>query len=54
MDLTMPEGQLIGTDADCVMIECKTADPRTNLVEAKPENKYQTLVQMGLVRARPN
>jgi hypothetical protein len=35
-----------------VMVECKTADPRTNLSEAKPENVYQTHVQMGLVRER--
>lgn len=33
-----------------VMAECKTADPRTNLTEAKAENVYQTHVQMGIVR----
>lgn len=33
-----------------VMAECKTADPRTNLSEAKAENVYQTHVQMGIVR----
>lgn len=33
-----------------VMAECKTADPRTNLTEAKTENVYQTHVQMGIVR----
>jgi hypothetical protein len=33
-----------------VMAECKTADPRTNLSEAKAENVYQTHVQMGMVR----
>lgn len=34
----------------CVTTECKTADPRTNLAEAKTENVYQTHVQMGLIR----
>jgi hypothetical protein len=38
------------TATDCVMVECKTIDPRTNLIEAKDENVYQTHVQMGLVR----
>jgi hypothetical protein len=33
-----------------VMVECKTADPRTNLVDPKSENVFQTQVQMGLVR----
>lgn len=33
-----------------VMTECKTADPRTNLIEAKSENVFQTQVQMGIVR----
>ena len=32
------------------MVECKTADPRTNLDVAKPQNVFQTQVQMGLVR----
>jgi CRISPR/Cas system-associated exonuclease Cas4 (RecB family) len=32
-----------------VMVECKTADPRTNLNEAKPENVFQTQVQMGII-----
>lgn len=34
----------------CVTTECKTADPRTNLSEAKSENIYQTHIQMGLIR----
>jgi len=33
-----------------VCAECKTADPRTNLTEAKAENVYQTHVQMGIIR----
>ena len=36
--------------ADCFMAECKTIDPRTNLVEAKTENFFQVQVQMGLMR----
>lgn len=35
---------------DCIMAECKTADPRTNLSQPKPENVFQTQVQMGIVR----
>ena len=33
-----------------IMAECKSADPRTNLEEAKPANIFQTHVQMGIVR----
>ena len=50
VNLTAEEKAAIGTKADCVMVECKTADPRTNLTEAKSTNVYQTQVQMGLVR----
>jgi hypothetical protein len=34
----------------CLMVECKTIDPRVNLAEAKHVNTMQTQVQMGLVR----
>lgn len=44
-----PDG-MVATDNDCFMCECKTADPRTNLTEAKAENVFQTHVQMGIVR----
>jgi hypothetical protein len=50
INLTAEERAEIGTSADCVMVECKTADPRTNLDVAKPQNVFQTQVQMGLVR----
>ena len=50
VNLTKAEKNEIGTDADCVMVECKTADPRTNLTEPKQEHVYQTHVQMGIVR----
>ena len=39
VDLTAEEKAEIGTDADCVMVECKTADPRTNLDVAKPAER---------------
>jgi hypothetical protein len=53
-----PDGLLIDMQPDQVApgsgehitVECKTADPRTNLTEAKAENVYQTHVQMGLIR----
>ena len=40
----------LGIDASSIMVECKTADPRTNLTVAKPQNILQAQVQMGLVR----
>jgi len=49
-NLTADEKKEVGTEADCAMVECKTADPRTNLDVAKPQNVFQTQVQMGLVR----
>ena len=47
-----PDGLIVGggPDGEDCMVECKTADPRTNLSEAKAENVYQTHVQMGLIR----
>jgi hypothetical protein len=36
--------------SDCLMAECKSIDPRTNLVEAKTENLFQCEAQLGLVR----
>ena len=48
--LTPAEQGEIGTEANCVLAECKTVDPRTNLTNPKEENKYQTIVQLGLVR----
>jgi hypothetical protein len=52
IELTDEERKLLDIDTDAVMVECKTADPRTNLTDAKSENVYQTHVQMGLVRER--
>ena len=53
VQLTATERKAIAPDCgDCVTVECKSADPRTNLTEAKSENIYQTHVQMGILRAR--
>ena len=41
-------------DSDCVVLECKTADPRTRLDGAKPEHVYQVQVQIGLIRKLTN
>jgi hypothetical protein len=38
----------IGTD--CILLECKSIDPRTKLDGARPEHKYQAQVQLGVVR----
>lgn len=48
-----PDGLLL-KEPEPVLLECKTADPRTNLAEAKPEHVYQVQVQMGLVRELTN
>src|SRR5215831_19209067 len=37
-------------ESDCVLTECKTIDPRINLVEERAANHFQVQVQMGLVR----
>lgn len=33
-----------------IVVECKSIDPRVNLVEEKAENAFQVQVQMGLIR----
>jgi hypothetical protein len=49
-DILAPLGVAdIGGDRSLV-VECKTADPRTKLDEAKPEHVYQAQVQLGLIR----
>lgn len=50
VNLTRAERMLAETRANCVTVECKTVDPRTNLSAAKQTNVYQTQVQMGLFR----
>lgn len=37
-------------ESDCILVECKSLDPRVNLRQAKDENTYQVQVQMGLIR----
>lgn len=38
-------------ESDCILIECKTIDPRARLSDKpKPEHEYQTQAQLGLVR----
>ena len=49
--LTQAEKDEIGTDANEVLFECKTMDPRTNLTEPKQENVYQGHVQAGILWA---
>lgn len=41
---------VVDIGSDCFMAECKTIDPRTNLIEAKSENLFQVHVQLGLTR----
>ncbi|MET0723601.1 MAG: hypothetical protein ABWY64_22640 [Tardiphaga sp.] len=48
--LTDDEQSSLGITSNCIVVECKTIDPRANLTDAKPENVFQTHVQMGLVR----
>jgi hypothetical protein len=36
--------------SDCLLLECKTADPRTRLEAPKPEHHYQVIVQLGVIR----
>jgi hypothetical protein len=43
----------IGADGSLV-IECKTADPRSSLEKAKSENVFQAIVQLGLIRELTN
>jgi hypothetical protein len=41
-------------EADCIAVECKTADPRTRLDRPKPEHRFQVITQLGLIRERTN
>lgn len=36
--------------ADCLLLECKSIDPRVKLDAPKPEHRYQVIVQLGVVR----
>lgn len=37
-------------EGDCIAVEAKSVDPRTNMIEPKPENVFQVHVQLGLIR----
>jgi CRISPR/Cas system-associated exonuclease Cas4 (RecB family) len=50
-NLTRDEKMACETNANCIVLECKTIDPRANLPVARPQNTFQTQVQMGLFRA---
>ena len=39
---------------DCLPVDCKTVDPRTNLVEPKLDHVFQVQVQVGLIRETTN
>jgi hypothetical protein len=36
--------------SDCMLLECKSVDPRVKLDAPKPEHRYQAIVQLGVVR----
>jgi hypothetical protein len=44
--------------SDCLLLDCKSVDPRVKLDAPKPEHRYQAIVQIGAVREttdyRPN
>jgi hypothetical protein len=37
-------------ESDCLLLESKTVDPRIKLDGPKPEHRFQTIVQLGLMR----
>lgn len=41
-----------GSKPACVVVDCKSVDPRVNLAEEKAEHAFQVQVQMGLIRER--
>lgn len=58
-----PDGLLVGVERGClahhgvadveadeILVECKSIDPRMKLLEAKPEHVFQAQVQLGLTR----
>jgi hypothetical protein len=48
-DILAPLG-VTDIGADCVLLECKSVDPRVKLDGPKPEHRYQAIVQLGVVR----
>jgi hypothetical protein len=58
-----PDGLIVGCRRDiltdlgiddiggnCILVECKSIDPRASLDQPKSEHRYQAIVQLGLVR----
>jgi hypothetical protein len=48
-DILSPLG-VADIDSDCLLLECKSIDPRVKLDSPKPEHRYQAIVQIGVVR----
>jgi hypothetical protein len=48
-DILAPLG-IADIGSDCLLLECKSVDPRVKLDAPKPEHRYQAHVQLGVVR----
>jgi hypothetical protein len=48
-DILTPLG-VADIGSDCLLLECKSVDPRVKLDAPKPEHRYQAIVQLGVVR----
>jgi len=48
-DILAPLG-VADIESDCLLLECKSVDPRVKLDRPKPEHRYQAIVQLGVVR----
>jgi len=48
-DILAPLG-VADIGSDCLLLECKSVDPRVKLDAPKPEHRYQAIVQLGVVR----
>ena len=48
-DMLVPLG-VPDIGSDCLLLECKSVDPRVKLDAPKPEHRYQAIVQLGVVR----
>jgi hypothetical protein len=48
-DILVPLG-VADIGSDCLLLECKSVDPRVKLDAPKPEHRYQVIVQLGVVR----
>jgi hypothetical protein len=48
-DILAPLG-VADIGSDCLLLECKSVDPRVKVDAPKPEHRYQAIVQLGVVR----